>query len=159
MFEKCYCQQLDPEEWHERFHKWEDPRFFYRFPTRLVMHNPITYNADISLGMMEAKSKGFLLKAAPLLLLRSGIFRGEVLIEIAPPKEDADRSNCLRLQGSFYSRISHAPFTRMGSVLEEIGRFLQREKKRVKEFYLCPLTCPICAGAKGYSTAIIAQLK
>lgn len=158
MFGKCYCQQLNPEEWHERFQKWENPRFFYRFPTRLVMHNPITYNADISLGMMEAKSKGYLLKAAPLLLLRSGIFRGEVLIEIAPPK-DAEESKCLRLHGSFYSHISNAPFTRMGSVIEEITRYLKREKKRVREIYLCPLTCPICAGAKGYNTVILAHLK
>lgn len=158
MFEKCYCQQIDPNEWHEKFQTWENPRFFYRFPTRLFMHNPITYNADISLGMMEAKSKGYLPKPNPLLLLRSGIFRGEVLIEIAPPR-DENWSKCLRLQGSFYSYISDAPFTRMGSVIEEITRHLKKEKKRVGEIYLCPLTCPLCAGIKGYSTAILAHLK
>lgn len=154
---KCYCQQIDSTGWHKKILTWESPRFFYRFPTRLVMHNPITYNEDISLAMMEAKSKGYLPKPDPLILLRSGIFRGEVLIEISPPGvQGGDR--CLRLQGSFYTYVSDAPFTRMGGVIDELLRRLKKEGKKVRELYLCPITCPLCTGSKGYRTAILAHL-
>jgi len=155
---QCYCQHIDPAEWHEKEQTWEEPRFFYRVPTRLAMHNPLTYNEDVSLAMMEAKSKGYFIKPNALILLKSGLFRGEILIEINRPGDEKD-PDCLRLQGNFYTFVSDAPFTRMGEVMDRILRHLKKKGRTVRDFYLRLITCPLCTGDKGYNTVIMTHLK
>ncbi len=165
MFGACYCQKLEPEDWHEREHRWEEPRFFYHVPTRMALHNPLAYNEDISRAMTEAKGKGYIVAPDALILLKSGLFRGEIFLEVRLPQGMQDRhrtgpppASCRRLRGRFYTIVSGAPLSKMGAVIEKLLADLKKKGERVEDLYLCLGSCPLCSREKGNLTAIIAQL-
>jgi len=169
MFNRCYCQNLNPAEWHEKEHIWEQPRFFYRVTTRMALHSPLTYNEDISRAMIEAKGKGYIVKPGSLILLKSGLFRGEIFLEVQLPQlpqkkrgndkdQDGAPESCCRLQGLFYTIVSGAPLFQMGTVIEELLRDLKKKGKRVQDLYLCLSSCPLCGKEKGNKTVVIAHL-
>jgi hypothetical protein len=161
MIEHCHCQQINPEDWHEKDHCWEKPRFFYRVTTRMAFHEPFSYHEDIALAMVEARSKGYIIKEDAVILLKSGLFRGEILIEIQPFKGKERRkqdASCLELQGRFYSRVAQAPLMRMGKDIDKLTRDLKKKGENVQGLYLCLITCPSCVREKGNQTIVIAHL-
>ncbi|MDH7577086.1 MAG: hypothetical protein QHH75_04495 [Bacillota bacterium] len=165
MFNRCYCQELEPADWHEKEHFWEEPRFFYRVPTPMALHNPLTYNEDISRAMIEAKGKGYIVKPRASILLKSGLFRGEILLEVQLPQQLRSRhqtgpppASCHRLEGAFYTIISRAPLSQMGAVIEQFLRDLKKKGEKVQDLYLCLGSCPLCSSKKGNQTVIIARL-
>ena len=84
MLKGCYCQPMDTEDWQEKEFFWEQPRYFYRVTTRMALHSPISYSEDVAMAMMQAKTQGYVIKQNPLILLKSGLFRGEIFLEITP---------------------------------------------------------------------------
>lgn len=162
MVEHCYCQKINPQDYHEKEHLWKQPRFFYRVTTRMAFHQPFTYNEDIPMAMAESSSKGYVVKENPLILLKSGLFRGELFVEIQPPrdnKECGQDDSCRQLQGRFYSTVVQSPSTRMGKDIDRVMRELKKNGKKVKDIYLCLLTCPACVRKKENQTMIIAHLQ
>ncbi|MFY9432475.1 MAG: hydrolase, partial [Thermacetogeniaceae bacterium] len=133
------------------------PRFFYRVTTRMAFHQPFSYCEDIALALAKARSKGHIIKENALILLKSGLFRGEILIEIQPqdPTED---SSILQLEGRFYSVVSQLPLMQMGKEIDKLTRDLKKRGDKIKGLYLCLITCPQCAREKGNQTIIIAHL-
>jgi hypothetical protein len=156
---------MDSEAWHEKECYWEQPRCFYRISTRMALHSPLTYNEDVSRAIMEAKTLGFIIKASPLILLKSGLFRGDLLVEVNPPhdpakcRDEGESSPCLKLQGAFYTVVTKAPLFKMGTVIEKLMRDLKKKGWKAKDFYLCLANCPSCAKEKGNQTVIFAHLK
>jgi hypothetical protein len=162
MVEHCHCQKINPEDCHEKEHLWEQPHFFYRVTTRMAFHQPFTYNEDIALAMAEASSKGYIVKENALVLLKSGLFRGELFVEIQPPrgnKRCSKDDSCRQLQGRFYSAVVQTPSTRIGKDIARVMRELKKNGKQVKDIYLCLITCPSCIRKKGNQTVIIAHLQ
>jgi hypothetical protein len=162
MAKHCHCQKLNTEDWHEKEHLWEEPRFFYRVTTRMAFHQPFSYNEDIALAMAEASSKGYIVKQNALALLKSGLFKGELFVEIHPPRDNEGHKkdiSCLQLQGRFYSIVVQSPLMRMGKDIDRLTRELKKNGKNVKGIYLCLITCPSCIKEKGNQTVIIAHLQ
>ncbi|HHV34955.1 MAG TPA: hypothetical protein GXX59_05190 [Syntrophomonadaceae bacterium] len=160
MIEHCHCQKINPEDWDEKEHCWKDPRFFYRVTTRMAFHQPFSYHEDITLAMAEARSKGYIIKEDAVVLLKSGLFRGELLVEIQPPRSEKLEPDpaCLQLQGRFYSRVAQAPLMRMGKDIDKLTRDLKKKEKKVQNLYLCLINCPSCVREKGNQTVVIAHL-
>ncbi|MGB4504530.1 MAG: hydrolase [Syntrophaceticus sp.] len=161
MIEHCHCQKINPEDWHEKEHFWETPRFFYRVTTRMAFHQPLSYHEDIAMAMAKANSKGYIIKENAMVLLKSGLFRGELLVEIQPPKSKElykKDTACLQLQGRFYSRVAQAPLMRLGKDIDKLTRDLKKREEQVQDLYLCLITCPSCVREKGNQTVIIAHL-
>jgi hypothetical protein len=160
----CYCQSMDTETWQDQECFWEQPRFFYRVTTRLALHSPIAYSEDVTRAMMEAKTQGYIVKQNPLILLKSGMFRGDIFLEIAPPgdgadcREQSDNPSCLKLQGAFYTVITKAPSFQMGTVVDKLVRDLKKKGRKVRDLYLCLANCPACGKEKGNRTVIFAHL-
>ncbi len=161
----CYCQPMIRENCHEQESFWEQPRYFYRVTARMALHSPITYAEDIDRAMMEAKTKGFIIKASPLILLKSGLFRGEIFLEINPPRDTAecreqgDGASFRKLQGAFYTVVTDAPPFKMGAVVDKLTRDLKKRGRKVRDLYLCLATCPACSKDKGTQTVIFAHLE
>ena len=65
MLKGCYCQPLDPLDWQEKEYFLEKPRYFYRVTTRMALHSPISYPEDVAMGMVEAKTRGYIIKQGP----------------------------------------------------------------------------------------------
>lgn len=161
MLNRCYCQPLDPANWHEQEHLWEQFRFFYCVTTRMAFHNPLTYNEDTSRAMIQAKVKGYIIKPNSLILVKSGLFRGEIFLEVQPPQGVQNTSQappCLQLQGRFYTSVSDAPWHQMGTAVDKFLQKLKKQEKKIKDFYLCLATCPLCIREKGYQTILMAHL-
>jgi hypothetical protein len=161
MIERCHCQRINPEDWHEKERFWETPRFFYRVTTRMAFHQPISYHEDIVIAMAEAGSKGYIIKKDAMILLKSGLFRGELYVEIQTPRDEGPWEkdpSCLRLQGRFYSRVVQAPLMQMGKDIDKLTRHLKKNGKKIKDLYLCLITCPSCVREKGNQTLVIAHL-
>ncbi len=161
MIEHCHCQKINPADWHEKNFFWEKPRFFYRVTTRMAFHQPFSYHEDIAHAMAKARSKGFIINDDALILLKSGLFRGEILIEIQSTQKQArpnNNSSVLQLDGGFYAVVSQVPLMQMGKEIDKLTRDLKKRGEKVKNLYLCLLTCPLCAREKGNQTIIIAHL-
>lgn len=158
MLGNCWCQNLGDEDWHGKEHHWEQPRFFYRTTTRMAFHNTLSYNEDISRALVELKARGYQTRAGSLILLKSGLFRGEIFLEITPPQDEKD-PHCLKLQGSFYSYITKTPPSQMGRVIDRVLRDLKKEGKKAQDIYLIMLTCPQCVKAKGNRNLILVHLR
>jgi hypothetical protein len=165
MLKSCYCQSMDSETWQDKECFWEQSRYFYHVTTRMVLHSPITYSEDISRAMMEATTQGYIIKQDPLILLKSGLFRGEIFLEINPPgdpaacREDGDNSACRKLQGAFYTVITKAPPFQMGTVVDKLLRDLKKKGRKVRDLYLCLANCPSCSKERGNQTVIFAHLE
>lgn len=157
MIKHCHCQKINPEDWDEKEHYWENPRFFYRVTTRMAFHQPFSYPEDISLAMVKARSKGYIIKEDAMILLKSGLFRGELLVEIQPPQNEPDPA-CLQLQGRLFSRVAQVPLMQMGKDIDRLTRDLKKKGGKIQNLYLCLLTCPSCVSEKGNLTVIIAHL-
>jgi hypothetical protein len=157
----CYCQQIIPEEWDEKIQTWDEPRFFYLVTTTMALHNPLSYNEDITRAIIEAKSKGYLVKPGGLILLKSGLFRGELFIEVQPPAADLLQrdSSCRTLQGRFYSIVTQTPISQMGKVVDRLLRDLKKRKETVRDLFLCLAVCPQCVRDKGTRNLVLANLK
>ena len=84
MIEHCHCQKINPADWHEKTFTWGKPRFFYRVTTRMAFHQPFSYHEDIALALAKARSEGHIINENALILPKSGLFKGEILIEIQP---------------------------------------------------------------------------
>jgi len=160
MIEHCHCQKINPADWHEKSFTWEEPRFFYRVTTRMAFHQPFSYHEDIALALAKARSEGHIIKENALILLKSGLFRGEILIEIQPqdPKKHSEDPSILKLEGNFYSIVSQVPLMQMGKEIDKLTRDLKKRGDKIKGLYLCLITCPQCAREKGNQTIIIAHL-
>ncbi len=165
MLKGCYCQMMEMEAWHEKESYWAQPRYFYRISTRMVLHSPLTYSEDISRAMIEAKTQGYIVKSSPLILLKSGLFRGEILLEVSSPQnlsncqDDSENSSCLRLQGAFYTVVTKSPLFKMGTVIDKMMRDLKKKGRKVLDLYLCLTNCPSCSKEKGNQTVIFAYLE
>jgi hypothetical protein len=162
MLKGCYCQSMDTETWQGNECFWEQPRYFYRVTTRVALHSPITYSEDVSRAMMEAKTQGYIIKQDPLILLKSGLFRGDIFLEINPPEDSADcrgNASCLKLQGAFYTVITKTPPFQMGTVVDKLARDLKKKGRKVRDLYLCLANCPACSKEKGNRTVIFAHLE
>ena len=165
MLTGCYCQLMDSETWHDQESFWEQPRYFYRVTTRMALHSPITYPEDIARAMMEAKTQGYIINPNPLILLKSGLFRGEIFLEVNPPgdlancQEDVDKASCRKLQGTFYTVVTKAPPFQMGTVVDKLMRDLKKKGRKVRDLYLCLAHCPACNKDKGNQTVIFAHLE
>lgn len=165
MLMDCYCQSMDTETWQDNECLWEQSRYFYRVTTRLALHSPITYSEDVSRAMMEAKTQGYIIKQGPLILLKSGLFRGEIFLEINPPgdpadcREQSDNASCRKLQGAFYTVITKAPPFQMGDAVDKLARDLKKKGRKVRDLYLCLANCPACSKEKGNRTVIFAHLE
>lgn len=158
MFKHCYCQNLDAAGWHEVEQKWDQPRYFYRVTTRMAFHNPFTYNEDISRAMMEAKGNGYLIKPDFLILLKSGLFRGEIFLEVLPPRDERTEP-CHKLAGTFYTYTTQTPLSQMGELIDRILRDLKKKGRKAQDIYLCLVTCPLCIREKGNKTMIMVNLQ
>lgn len=165
MLTGCYCQSMDTETWQDHECFWEQPRYFYRVTTRLALHSPITYSEDVSRAMVEAKTQGQIIKQNPLILLKSGLFRGDIFLEINPPEDQADcrelsgNASYRKLQGAFYTVITKAPPFQMGAVVDKLVRDLKKKGRKVRDLYLCLANCPACSKEKGNRTVIFAHLE
>jgi hypothetical protein len=165
MLTGCYCQSMDTETWQDRECFWEEPRYFYRVATRLALHSPIAYSEDVSRAMMEAKTQGHIIKQDPLILLKSGLFRGDIFLEVNPPGDQADCREFSgnvpyrKLQGAFYTVITKAPPFQMGAVVDKLVRDLKKKGRKVGDLYLCLANCPSCSKEKGNRTVIFAHLE
>jgi hypothetical protein len=163
MLGHCYCQELDPMDWHEKEQGWSEGRYFYLVTTRMALHSPLTYNEDISRAMMEAKCKGYLIKPGGLILLKSGLFRGEIFIEINPPREDVVQNDTTKstrkLEGKFYSVVTALPLSQMGKMVEKLNHDLKKKGKQAQDFYLCLVVCPQCTREKGNQSVVLVHIK
>ncbi len=162
MIEHCHCQKINPADWHEKEHCWENPRFFYRVTTRMAFHQPFSYHEDITHAQAEARSKGYIFKENAMVLLKSGLFRGEILIEVQRPQNNAGRkkdTSCLQLQGRFYSLVTQTPLMQMGKEIDKLMRDLKKKGKKVEDLYLSLINCPSCSREKGSQTIIIAHIQ
>lgn len=164
MFKSCYCQIMNDDAWQQKERFWEEPRFFFRVTARMALHSPITYNEDISRAMMEAKTRGCIIKPNPLILLKSGLFRGEILLEINKPADTVSRREdgngpCHKLQGAFYTVVTKSPPFQMGSVIDKLIRDMKKKGRKVRDIYLCLANCPSCSKEKGNHTVIFAHLE
>ncbi len=165
MLKGCYCQPLDPLDWQEKEYFLEKPRYFYRVTTRMALHSPISYPEDVAMGMVEAKTRGYIIKQDPLILLKSGLFRGEIFVEINPPGvpdgfgEGGGNASCRSLQGAFYTVVTKAPPFQMGTVIDKLIRNLKKKGHKVSDLYLCLVNCPSCSKEKGHQTVIFAHLE
>ncbi len=163
MLGRCYCQLMDTDAWHEKELFWEQPRYFYRVTTRMVLHSPLTYTEDIAGAMTEAKSRGLIIQPGALVLLKSGLFRGEIFLEVNPPQNPSEcrdeGSSCRKLQGTFYTVVTKTPLFQMGAAVDKLIRDLKKKGKRVHDLYLCLAFCPSCSKEKGNKTVIFAHLE
>jgi hypothetical protein len=165
MLKGCCCQSMDTDVWQDKECFWDQPRYFYRVTTRLALHSPITYSEDIATAMLEAKTKGYIAKRDPLILLKSGLFRGEIFLEVNPPDDPADcrelsdNTSYRKLQGAFYTVITKAPPFQMGTVVDKLVRDLKKKGRKVRDLYLCLANCPTCSKEKGNRTVIFAHLE
>ena len=165
MLKGCYCQTMDSEDLQDKELFWEQPRYFYRVTTRMALHSPISYPEDVAMAMMQAKTQGYIIKQNPLILLRSGLFRGEVFLEISPPgksadcPEDGNSASCRKLQGTFYTVVTKAPPFQMGTVIDKLTRNLKKKGRKVRDLYLCLINCPSCSKERGHQTVIFAHLE
>jgi hypothetical protein len=156
---------MESETWQDRECLWEQPRYFYRVSTRMALHSPLTYSEDVSRAMMEAKIQGYIIKQEPLILLKSGLFRGEILLEINPAgdpevcQQEGDNTSCRKLQGTFYTVVTKAPPFQMGTVVDKLVRDLKKKGRKVRDLYLCLANCPTCSKEKGNQTVIFAHLE
>ncbi len=157
----CHCQDLNPEEWDEKEYSWDNPRFFYRITTRMAFNQPFSYYEDVAIAIDAACKEGYTVADNPLLLLKSGLFKGEILVEIELPNGEICKESpyCLVLLGRFFSRISSAPLLRIGKEIDRLTRDLTKKGETVQGLYLSLLTCPPCARKKGNQTIIIADLQ
>jgi hypothetical protein len=163
VFKGCYCQIMNDDAWQQKEFFWEEPRFFYRVTARMALHSPITYNEDISRAMMEAKTRGYIIKPKPLILLKSGLFRGEIFLEINKPSgpevcQEDENGPCHSLQGAFYTVVTKSPPFHMGAAIEKLNRDLKKKGHKVRDIYLCLAICPSCSKEKGNHTVIFAHL-
>jgi hypothetical protein len=165
MLKGCYCQPMDTEDWQEKEFFWEQPRYFYRVTTRMALHSPISYSEDVTMAMMQAKTQGYVIKQNPLILLKSGLFRGEIFLEISPPPgkpeecRGDDNASCRKLQGTFYTVVTKAPPFQMGTVVDKLIRNLKKRGRKARDLYLCLVNCPSCSKEKGHQTVIFAHLE
>ncbi len=157
MHVQCCCQAPDPA-WEDNYITWEAPRFFWRTPTRLFLHRPLTYNEDVVRAAVEAKTRGLVVAPRGLVLLKSGLFGGEVLLEVQPPPRALRDERLRALEGRFYVALTPAPWHLMGEELERALRRLRKARERTGEIFLCLLTCPACRPAKGDRTAVLVHL-
>ena len=115
--------------------------------------------------MMEAKTQGYVIKQDPLILLKSGLFRGEIFLEINPARGAGrlpggdDNASCRKLQGAFYTVVTKAPPFQMGTVVDKLIRNLKKKGRKVRDLYLCLVNCPSCSKEKGHQTVIFAHLE
>jgi hypothetical protein len=165
MLKGCFCQSMDSASWQAQESFWEQPRYFYRVTTRMALHSPITYNDDVTQAMMEAKTRGHIIKQHPLILLKSGLFRGEIFLEINPPddqatgQDESGKASYRKLQGAFYTVVTKAPLFQMGTAIDKLGRDLKKKGRKVQGLYLCLVNCPSCSKEKGNQTIIFAHLE
>jgi hypothetical protein len=149
--------------WQDQVCFWEQPRYFFHATTRMALHSPISYGEDVSKAMMEANLQGYIIKQEPLILLKSGLFRGELFLEITPPeakcRDENSKTSCRKLEGAFYTTITKAPPFQMGTVIDKLNRELKKQGHKVHDLYLCLANCPSCSKEKGNRTVIFAHLE
>ncbi len=147
----CGCPEIDEAEWELQEHDWAG-RTFYAVPTPMVLHIPVGMAKSIQQMMAEVKAKGYRLAEPPRILVRDGLFRGEVMVEIEPPTVPDPRVKTFPA-GRLLSIVHPGPWKRLGTGLADLEKHTKQKPRTVYFWYVA---CPECRKARGERTVILA---
>ncbi len=149
---ECGCPEIEAEDWEIREERWEG-RTFYSLPTPMVMHVPIRLQATLDQIRVDIERKGYTIVRPAYPLVKDGILRGAVLLEIEPPANEDPR--VVRFGGERIISIVHpGPWKRLGTGVAELTR---HTKQKPKAIYCLYAACPQCRQTRGEKAIIYAH--
>lgn len=153
----CTCPRLDPDDWHGVENDWHDIAFV-RSATKAVLGVPVGYDVSRADLFKRAEKLGATVPEDAMLLLGSGKFRREILLEVEGAPDDA--KGIVRPGGMAFTWLVEAPWGKMRQVVDEASEVAtERYGRAPDDVWIWYLTCRQCSTERNFETLVIAHYR
>ena len=157
--EDCKCPRLDPDEWNAIESDWNDIRFL-RGAAPALFGVPLRFEATRNTLVKTAKQLSGKLPEDAMILIGSGRFRREILIELDNLETIPDNKRIFAPGGFSFSKIYEAPWGQMRNLMTEFEtQATARYGRRPDKTWVWYLTCQICTTERNFETLFVAHYK
>ena len=155
----CKCPILDPEEWNAIESDWNDIRFL-RGAAFAIFGVPLRFGATRNALIKTAKKLSGKLPEDAMILIGSGRFRREILIELDNHKKIPDNKRIFEPGGFSFTRIYEAPWGQMRNLMTGFeNQATTRYGRKPDQTWVWYLTCQICTTARNFETLFVAHYR
>lgn len=149
------CPRFDPKPWQNKTKVLKN-KLFLKDHVVCFLHIPLNFG-QIMVKNMEKIEKANALAPKPFMLVdECSPWGSDMYIEVS---KNIPNSKMVRISGTFLTKVFEGSYKSMGSWIEEMKKFAESKKKKLKKLYFFYTTCPACAKVYGKNyTVILAQI-
>jgi hypothetical protein len=147
---KC-CAPLDVEHYNEKEFHFEGQRFL-KGTVISFFHIPLTINSVMTRLVEKADAVEAYPEFPFWLSDEKGLFAADLLLAV---DRDIPGAEIVLLSGTFLTKTFEGPYSKMGSWIAEMKKYVESKGKKVKKLYFYYATCPKCAKHYGKNQTVI----
>lgn len=145
------CPRFDPAPWDEQELHWEDRRFV-KDRVRSVFSVPLNFGRVMTRNLQAIEAAGASPESPLVLSDETSRWGADVYIEVSGEVPGAEMAT---ISGTFLSKVFEGPYKEMGTWIEEMKAYVEREGRRLQKLYFFHTTCPKCVKKYGENYVVI----
>ncbi len=145
------CEPFNPKPWEDKEITWKE-KIFVRDHITSFLHIPL------NMGQKIIKNMGLIEKAkanAPHQLMltdETSLWGADIYIDVAKIVSGAQMAT---ISGTFLTKVFEGPFQNVGIWAEEMKKYVEKKRKKLKKMYFSYTTCPKCAKVYGKNYVVL----
>lgn len=152
----CKCQIIDVKKYNDKTVTWKD-KYFYTAPQPCFLHIPIGIAVRIENAFTMLKDKGLKFdEKKHMLIQKDGLFRGQLMFEVAKPKKTV--KGVVKLNKKFFAKSHVGPYKELGKTVRSLYQAAYKKGKTLKGIYFWYLTCPDCVKGDQHKVVVLGEI-
>lgn len=155
----CQCSKVKESEWDMKDHKWKE-KYFYVVKQPCFFYKPLNIEKTFDKLFIGANVWDLVWnKKSPLILMKSGMFRSKLMLEVKKPKHPNKHIQVFK-NAVFRTRIHRGEWNKIGRTISLMRKKLKKNRRKIKAIYFWYLTCPDCTkNNKKHQTVVFARTR
>lgn len=145
------CEPFDVPLWDKKTIIWKD-KMFVKDHITSFLHIPLNMGQKITKNIESIKEANAAPKGQLMLFDETSLWGADIYIAVT---KTVQRATMAALSGTFITKVFEGPYQNVGSWAQDMKRYVEGKKKKLKKMFFYYTTCPACQKAYGKNYVVL----